>query len=44
MVWGPIVLIEDDVDDKDLLEEVLKGLNIPNKIVWFKDVQTLLSI
>lgn len=35
MVSGPIVVIEDDVDDKEMLEEVLKELNIPNKIVWF---------
>lgn len=36
MVSGPIIVIEDDVDDKELLEEVLQELNIPNKIVWFK--------
>lgn len=36
MVSGPIVIIEDDVDDKEIMEEVLKELNIPNKLVWFK--------
>ncbi len=36
MVSGPIVIIEDDVDDKEIIEEVLKELDIPNKIVWFK--------
>ena len=35
MVPGPIVIIEDDEDDKDIIEEVLKELNIPNKTVWF---------
>ncbi len=34
---GPIIIIEDDRDDKDLLEEVLKELNISNKLVWFKN-------
>lgn len=32
---GPIVIVEDDRDDKEILEEVLKELNMPNKIVWF---------
>ena len=35
MVSGPIIIIEDDEDDKIILEEVLKELNIPNKTVWF---------
>ena len=36
MVSGPIIIIEDDNDDKDIMNEVLKELNISNKIVWFK--------
>lgn len=46
MVSGPIVIIEDDNDDKLIFEEVLKELNIPNKIVWFensKDAFTFLK-
>ena len=35
MVSGPIVIIEDDEDDKVIIEEILKELNIPNKTVWF---------
>ena len=35
MVSGPIVIIEDDEDEKEIIEEVLKELNIPNKTVWF---------
>ncbi len=35
MVSGPIVIIEDDEDDKDIIQDVLKELTIPNKIVWF---------
>lgn len=26
---GPVVIIEDDVDDKEVLEEVFQNLNIP---------------
>jgi len=33
----PIILIEDDIDDKDILEEVLTELNLPNKVIWFKN-------
>jgi len=32
---GPIVVLEDDADDRGILEEVLKELNIGNKLVWF---------
>ncbi len=35
MVSGPIIIIEDDEDDKEIIEEVLKELEIPNKTVWF---------
>jgi CheY-like chemotaxis protein len=36
MVSGPIIIIEDDEDDKSIIDEVLRELNILNKIVWFK--------
>jgi CheY-like chemotaxis protein len=32
---GPIIIIEDDEDDKELFEDVLKDLNVINKLVWF---------
>lgn len=32
---GPIIVVEDDPDDKDILEDVLKDLNITNKLIWF---------
>src|SRR5690348_1215642 len=35
MKRGPVVITEDDVDDKDILEGILKELRIPNKLVWF---------
>ena len=34
---GPIIIIEDDADDQDLLTEIFKKLNYPNKIVFFFD-------
>ncbi len=36
MKSGPIIIIIED-DDKDILEEVLKELNITNKLVWFQN-------
>lgn len=33
----PIILIEDDVDDRDILKEVIAELKLPHEIVWFKD-------
>src|SRR6187402_3045725 len=35
MKSGPIIVLEDDADDHDILEAVLEDLNITNKIVWF---------
>ena len=34
---GPIIVIEDDIDDQDLLTEIFKKLNYPNKIIFYKD-------
>lgn len=35
MKSGPIILIEDDADDKSIIEEILDELEVPNKLVWF---------
>ncbi len=35
MKSGPIIVVEDDIDDKEVLEGILKDINIPNKLVWF---------
>jgi two-component SAPR family response regulator len=35
MKSGPIILIEDDIDDKTIFKAILKELNIPNKFTWF---------
>jgi CheY-like chemotaxis protein len=32
---GPIVVIEDDLDDQEILSEVFKKLNYPNEIIFF---------
>jgi CheY-like chemotaxis protein len=37
MKSGPIILLEDDADDQDIFEEVLKELQIPNRLIWFTD-------
>jgi len=34
---GPIIVIEDDIDDKELLEEIFVKLGYINKIIFFAD-------
>jgi CheY-like chemotaxis protein len=34
---GPVVVIEDDQDDQDILNDIFKELDYKNKIVFFKD-------
>lgn len=34
---GPIIVIEDDMDDQELLTEIFKKLNYRNEIVFYKD-------
>jgi len=34
---GPIILIEDDVDDKEILQEIFRKLDYENEIVFFED-------
>ena len=35
MKSGPILVIDDDADDKDIFESVLKELGVDNKRLWF---------
>ena len=35
MKSGPIIVIDDDADDKDLFESILKELAVQNKRLWF---------
>ena len=34
---GPIILIEDDVDDKDVFLDILKELQVTNPVIWFQN-------
>ena len=34
---GPIIIIEDDIDDEDILTEIFKELNYDNKLIFFGD-------
>ena len=34
---GPIIVIEDDADDQELLVEIFKRLGYVNKIIYFHD-------
>jgi len=39
---GPIIIIEDDIDDQDILSDIFKELNYNNKPIFFGDsVQAL---
>src|SRR5215217_5750509 len=40
---GPIIIIEDDADDRFLLEEVFTSLGYPNKRIYFVDGQEALD-
>ena len=34
---GPIIIIEDDMDDQDILTDVFKELNYKNELIFFAD-------
>lgn len=36
---GPIVLVDDDTDDQEILQEVLKSLGVPNNVIVCKNGQ-----
>jgi CheY-like chemotaxis protein len=40
---GPVIIIEDDIDDKDLLIEVFLKLGYPNETLFFTDGQSALD-
>ena len=40
---GPIIIIEDDADDQDLLTEIFETLNYQNKVLFFSDGQEALN-
>jgi CheY-like chemotaxis protein len=40
---GPILVIDDDEEDLDLLKEVFESINVNNEILFFKSGKELLS-
>ena len=38
---GPIIIIEDDMDDQDILADIFKELNYDNKLIFFGTVYKL---
>jgi CheY-like chemotaxis protein len=40
---NPIIIIEDDMDDQELLQDIFTELNYPNKIMFFGDGQKALD-
>ena len=40
---GPVIIIEDDADDQEVLVEVFKKLDYSNKVIFFLDSQEALD-
>jgi CheY-like chemotaxis protein len=40
---GPVVIIEDDADDQEMLEEVFQNLGYKNQLLFFSDGQQALD-
>src|SRR5918993_440921 len=40
---GPVIIIEDDIDDQMILTEIFTKLNYPNKVLFFFDGQDALN-
>jgi len=40
---GPIILIEDDVEDKDVFQDILNDLKISNPVIWFQNCDDAFS-
>ena len=40
---GPIIFIEDDLDDQEIITEVFKNLNYKNEIIFFGDGELALN-
>ncbi|MEO6719401.1 MAG: response regulator [Ferruginibacter sp.] len=40
---GPIIIIEDDIEDESMLKEIFKYLHHPNLIVFFNDCEAALE-
>lgn len=40
---GPIIIIEDDLDDQELLNDVFLSLKYPNEVIFFSDGEQALK-
>lgn len=40
---GPVIVIEDDADDQELLKEIFQKLDYPNQIIFFTDGEDALD-
>ena len=40
---GPVIVIEDDADDQEILQEVFRNLGYPNEVIYFADGQQALD-
>ena len=40
---GPVIVIEDDIDDQEILTDVFKKLNYTNELIFFTDGQAALD-
>lgn len=40
---GPIIVIEDDLEDQQILDEIFRNLNFPNKVIFFSGGQEALD-
>lgn len=43
MKTGPIILIDDDQDDKDVFQDILNDLKVSNPLVWFQNCDDAFS-
>jgi CheY-like chemotaxis protein len=43
MKTGPIILIDDDRDDKDVFLDILNDLKVSNPIIWFQNCDDAFS-
>ena len=40
---GPVIIIEDDLDDQEILKEIFQKLAYPNEVMFFTDGQDALN-
>ncbi len=39
MKAGPIILVDDDIDDKAIFEDAIKDLGVDNELLWFDNTK-----